>query len=76
MNLYLAFSELGAEALEQANFLVIELNRLFPVGFHETQQTVMFREQIVMLPYATHTACADIDALQGELLRDPVSRFR
>ncbi len=36
VDLYLTFSELGTEALEQANLLVIELNRLFPMGFLET----------------------------------------
>ena len=36
VDLYLTFSELGTEALEHANLLVIELNRLFPMGFLET----------------------------------------
>lgn len=35
VDLNLAFSELGAEALEQANLLVVELNSLFPMGFLE-----------------------------------------
>ncbi len=71
VNLYLVFSELGAEALEQANFLVIELNRLFPVGFLEAQQAVVFGEQVVTLPHATHTARTDVDTLQSQFLRYP-----
>jgi hypothetical protein len=59
VNLYLTLAELGTEALEQANLLVIELNRLFPVSFLEAQQAVVFGEQIVTLPHATHTARAD-----------------
>jgi hypothetical protein len=38
-------AELVAEALEQVNFLVIELNRLFTMSFLETQQAVVFGEQ-------------------------------
>ncbi len=70
MNLYLAFAELGTKAFEQANLLVIELNGLFPMGFLEAQQTVVFGEQVVPLPHATHTARTDIDALQSQFLRD------
>ncbi|MNJ27935.1 hypothetical protein D3C77_224570 [compost metagenome] len=73
VNLYLAFSELGAEALEQANVLVIELNRLFPVGFLEAQQAVVFGEQVVTLPHATHTARTNVDTLQGQFLCAPRS---
>lgn len=71
VNLNLAFAKLGAEALEQADLLVIELNRLFPMGFLEAQQAVMLGEQVVTLPHATHTARTDVDALQSQFLRDP-----
>ncbi len=71
VNLNLAFAKLGAEALEQADLLVIELNRLFPMGFLEAQQAVMLGEQVVTLPHATHTARTDVDALQSLFLRDP-----
>ena len=65
MDLYLAFAELGAEALEQANLLVIELNGLLPVSFLEAQQAVMFGEQIVTLPHATHPTGTFVDTLQS-----------
>ncbi len=52
VNLNLAFAKLWAEALEQANFLVIELNGLLPVRFLEAQQAVVFGEQVVPLPHA------------------------
>ncbi len=71
VDFYLAFSELGTEALKQANLLVVELNDLFPVGFLEAQQAVVFGEQIVTLPHTTHTARTDVDALQRQFLRDP-----
>lgn len=71
VDLYLTFAELGAEALEQANLLVIELNGLLPVGFLEAQQAVVFREQVVALPHATHAASTDVDTLQSQFLRDP-----
>lgn len=51
--------------------LVIELNGLLPVSFLEAQQMVVFGEQIVTLPHATHTIRADIDTLQGQFLCDP-----
>jgi hypothetical protein len=41
------------------------------MGFFEAQQAVMFGEQIVTLPHATHAASTDVDALQSELLRHP-----
>lgn len=41
VDLYLAFAELGAEALERVNLLVIELNGLLPESFLEAQQAVM-----------------------------------
>ncbi len=65
VDLNLAFAKLGAEALEQANLLVVELNRLFPMGFLKAQQAVVFGEQIVTLPHATHAAGTDVDALQS-----------
>ncbi|MNG83050.1 hypothetical protein D3C71_733360 [compost metagenome] len=65
VDFYLAFAKLGAEALEQANLLVIELNGLLPVGFLEAQQAVVFGEQIVTLPHATHAAGTDVDNLQS-----------
>lgn len=61
----LMFSKLGAESLEQAHLLVVELNRLLPVGFLEAQQAVMFGEQIVTLPHVTHAA---VDTLQSKFL--------
>ena len=63
--------ETRAEALEQADLLVIELNGLLPVGFLEAQQAVVFGEQVVTLPHATHTTRTDIDALQSQFLGDP-----
>jgi hypothetical protein len=71
VNLNLAFAKLGAEAFEQADLLVIELNGLFPVGFLKAQQAVVLGEQVVTLPHATHTARTDVDALQSQFLRDP-----
>ena len=71
VNLNLTFAELGTEALEQANLLVIELNRLFPVGFLQTQPAVVFGEYVVTLPHTTHTARTDVETLQCELLRYP-----
>lgn len=71
MNLNLAFSKLGAESLEQANLLVIELNGLLPVGFLKAQQAVVFGEQVMPLPYATHPTGTDVDTLQSQFLRDP-----
>ena len=59
VDLYLTFSELGTEALEQANLLVIELYCLLPVGFLEAQQAVVFGEQDVPLPHATHPTGTD-----------------
>ncbi len=44
VDLNLAFTELGAEAIEQANLLVIELNGLLPVSFLEAQQAVVLGE--------------------------------
>ena len=64
-------AKLGAEAFEQANLLVIELNGLLPVSFLKAQQAVVFGEQVVTLPHATHTARTDVDALQSQFLRDP-----
>lgn len=71
VDLNLAFAKLGAEAFEQANLLVIELNGLLPVRFLEAQQTVVFGEQVVTLPRATHPTGTDVDALQSQFLRYP-----
>ena len=61
VDLNLTFAKLGAEAFEQANLLVIELNGLLTVSFLKAQQAVVFGEQVVPLPHATHTARTDID---------------
>ncbi len=65
MNLNLAFAKLGAEAFEQANRLVIELNGQLPVSFLKAQQAVVFGEQVVPLPHATHPTGTDVDTLQS-----------
>ena len=41
------------------------------MGFLEAQQAVVFGEQVVTLPHATHTTRTDIDALQSQFLGDP-----
>lgn len=64
VNLNMVFSELGTEAFEQANLLIIEHNRLFLVIFLEAQQAVAFGVQVVTLSYATHTTRTDTDALK------------
>ncbi len=51
--------------------LVIELNGLLTVSFLKAQKAVVFGEQVVTLPHATHTARTAIDALQSQFLRDP-----
>ena len=51
--------------------LVIELNGLLAVGFLEAQQAVVFGEQVVPLPHATHAAGTDVDTLQSQFLGDP-----
>ncbi len=71
VDLNLTFAKLGAEAFEQANLLVIELNGLLTVSFLKAQQAVVFGEQVVPLPHATHTARTDIDPLQSQFLSDP-----
>ncbi len=71
VDLNLTFAKLGAEALEQANLLVIELNGLLTVSFLKAQQAIVFGEQIVPLPHATHAAGTDVDTLQSQFLRDP-----
>ncbi len=72
VDLNLTFAKLGAEAFEQANLLVIELNGLLTVSFLKAQQAVVFGgEQVVALPHATHTARTDIDPLQSQFLSDP-----
>ncbi|BCK62492.1 hypothetical protein KAM330_14810 [Aeromonas hydrophila] len=45
--------------------LIIELNRLLPMGFLETQQAVVFGERVVTLPHATHNARTDVDACRA-----------
>jgi hypothetical protein len=72
VDLNLMFSKLWAETLEQANLLVIELNGQLPVRFLKAQQAVVFGEQVVPLPHATHTARTDVDALQSQFLCDPL----
>lgn len=71
VNLYLTFVKLGIEALEQANLLIIELNRLFLVGFlaHNKRSSL---ESKSWLPHTTHTARSDSDTLQCKLLRYPL----
>ncbi len=51
--------------------LVIELNGLLPLDFLKAQQAVVFGEQVVTLPHATHAAGTDVDTLQRQFLRDP-----
>ena len=51
--------------------LVIELNGLIPVSFLKAQQAVVFGEQVVPLPHATHTTRTNIDTLQSQFLGDP-----
>ncbi len=70
-DLNLAFAKLGAEAFEQADLLVTELNGLLPVGFLEAQQAVVFGEQVVPLPHATPPPRTDIDTVQSQFLGDP-----
>lgn len=53
VNFDLTFAKLGAEALEQANLLVIELHRLLLMGFLEAQQAAELGKQIVTLSYVT-----------------------
>ncbi|GJC05963.1 hypothetical protein KAM385_29920 [Aeromonas hydrophila] len=65
VNLNMVFSELGTEAFEQANLLIIEHNRLFLVIFLEAQQMVVFGVQVVTLSYATRTTRSDTDAFAG-----------
>ncbi len=66
VNLNIVFYELGTEAFEQANLLVIEHNRLFLVVFLEAQQTVVSGVQVVTLLYATQTTRTDVDATWNE----------
>ncbi len=40
------------------------------MSFLKAQQAVVFGEQVVTLPHATHTARTDVDALQSQFLRD------
>lgn len=69
------FAKLGAEVLELTDLVVAENNRLFPMGFLEEQQAVVFGEQVITLP---HTARTYVDTLQSQFLRDlkrTVGRF-
>jgi len=71
VDLNLTFAKLGAEALEQTNLLVIELNGLLTVSFLEAQQAVVFGERVVTLLHAMHPTSTDIDTLQSQFLCDP-----
>ncbi len=53
------------------NLLVIELNGLLTVRFLKAQQAVVFGEQVVPLPHATHSTGTDVDTMQSQFLGDP-----
>jgi hypothetical protein len=66
-----ALAELRAEALEQADLLVGELELALGGGLLEAQQALVLGEQAVALPDAAHAAGRDLQAAQHELLRNP-----
>ena len=67
-HLDLPFAELGAEALEQFDLLVAELDFVFADVTLQAQQALVFGQQVVATPDAAHAARADLDAAQHERL--------
>ena len=66
-----ALAELGAEALQQPDLLIGQLERALGGGLLEAQQALVLGQQPVTLPDAADAAGGDLDAAQHQLLSDP-----
>ena len=64
------FAKLRAEAFEQADLLIGQAQGTFGSGLFQSQQAFVLGQQSVALPDAAHAARRDLDAAQGEFLRD------
>ena len=63
-----AFPEFGAEALEQLDLRVGELDLLALDVSLQSEEALMFGEQIVSFPDSANASCGDVDLPEGELL--------
>src|SRR5580765_7497102 len=66
-----AFAELGAEAFEEPDLLLLQLDLALGGGLLQPEQPLVLGEQVMALPHPAHATGGDLYPFQPEFLFDP-----